>query len=516
MGKNKKKKQATLQPDCYGQKNFDALSFSKSLEENKQVVYGIFANDQTLVSRDLTNPVSGVTCCLFFLDGMVNNEIINDNVVRSFLSTQQLTQGKDLLDHIRTQILSSNDVKQVDCFPQLVDGILHGDTVLIVDGVEGSLVINTKGYPIRAITEPDTEKSLRGPREGFTESIMVNLSMMRRKLRTSDLKIEFQTFGTRSNTNVCICYLESLIDKRILRELKRRLPKINMDGVLDANYIAEQIKDHPYSPYKTIGVSEKPDITAAKLLEGRIALFVDGSPVALTLPFLLIENFQSGDDYYLNYYFASFDRLLKILSFFISVSVPGIYVALTTYHREMIPTALALNIAKARQDVPLPTVVECLIMLLVFEFIRETGIRMPGNIGQALSVVGALVIGQAAVDASFISAPMVIVVALTAITGLTNPSIKGAVIGMRYFLLVCSSVLGLYGYFFGSIAILIQMLSLKSFGVVFSSQFLSGFEHKPQDSVARMPWWFMNLRPNFNRRDQIRNPGKEGKHENAV
>lgn len=511
MGKNKKKKQVVLQPDSLGKKDFSALSFSKSLDENKQMIFNIFLNDQTLVSRDLLNQSNGLKCCIFFIDGMVKNDIINDYVIRSYLTAQQLPQGKDLLETIRTQVLTSNAVEQTVSIQHIVDGILYGDTVLLVEGEEGALIINTKGFQIRAVAEPDTEKALRGPREGFTECLLVNLSLIRRKLRTSDLKVEFMSFGTRSNTQTCLCYLESLTDKKILRELKRRLRKINMDGVLDSNYITEQIKDHPFSAFKTIGVTEKPDVVAAKLLEGRIAVFVDGSPVVLTVPFLLIENFQSGDDYYLNFFFASFDRMIKILSFFISVSVPAIYIALTTYHREMIPTALALNIAKARHDVPLPTVVECLLMLLLFEFIRETGIRMPANVGQALSVVGALVIGQAAVEASFISAPMVIVVAVTAITGLTNPSIKGAVIGMRYFLIIASSILGLYGYFFGSIAILIQMLSIKSFGVVYASQFLTAYQHKAQDSIIRMPWWFMKLRPNYVIKDQVRNPGNGGK-----
>ncbi len=511
MGKNKKKKQVVLQPDSLGKKDFSALSFSKSLDENKQMIFNIFLNDQTLVSRDLLNQSNGLKCCIFFIDGMVKNDIINDYVIRSYLTAQQLPQGKDLLETIRTQVLTSNAVEQTVSIQHIVDGILYGDTVLLVEGAEGALIINTKGFQIRAVAEPDTEKSLRGPREGFTECLLVNLSLIRRKLRTSDLKVEFMSFGTRSNTQTCLCYLESLTDKKILRELKRRLKRIDMDGVLDSNYITEQIKDHPLSPFKTVGITEKPDVLAAKLLEGRIALFVDGSPVVLTVPFLLIENFQSGDDYYLNYYFASFDRMLKILSFFISVSVPAIYIALTTYHREMIPTALALNIAKSRHDVPLPTVVECLLMLLLFEFIRETGIRMPANVGQALSVVGALVIGQAAVEANFISAPMVIVVAVTAITGLTNPSIKGAMIGMRYFLLILSSILGLYGYFFGSIAILIQMLSIKSFGVVYASQFLTAYEHKAQDSIIRMPWWFMKYRPNYVINDRVRSPGKGGK-----
>ncbi|WP_312643646.1 spore germination protein [Hydrogenoanaerobacterium sp.] len=506
MPKEQNSKPICPQPD--GTIDYSEFTLEKSLDLNMKTVAQIFQDDDTLITRQFANQnQSSIKCCIFFIDGMVNNEIINENIIRPILINPILCSTNKLLEMIETQVIVTNDVKKAQSFADIVEAILYGDTVLFVDGVSGALIINTKGWQLRAIQEPDTEKALRGPREGFTESLLINISLIRRKLRTSDLKFKFRTFGTRTNTQACICYLESLTDKKILKQLDRRLKKINIDGVLDTNYISEQIKDSPLCPYKTIGITEKPDIAAAKLLEGRVALLVDGSPVLLTMPYLFIENFQSGDDYYLNFYFASFGRLLKILAFFISISVPAIYVALTTFHREMIPTPLALNIARARQSVPLPTFIECLVMLLVFEFIRETGIRMPSNIGQALSVVGALVIGQAAVEAQFVSAPMVIIVAITAITGLTNPGIKGATILLRYLLLTVSAVLGFYGYFFGLIGILIHLLSIRSFSVEYTSQIATYRFQEMQDSLVRTPWWFMKIRPKFSQRNNVRNSG---------
>ena len=499
------KNNESILPQKDGTIDLNQLSFEKNLDSNIKTMENVFKDDDTLVIRQFANQNQiGVKCCIFFIDGMVNNEIVNENIILPIIVNNILCPSNKLLEQIQTQVIVSNDVKNTDSFNDIVEAILYGDTVLFADGVCGALIISTKGWLIRAVSEPDTEKALRGPREGFTESIMINLSLIRRKLRTSDLKFKFKTFGTRSNTQACICYLDSLVDKKILKELDQRLSKIKIDGVIDTNYISEYIKDSPTCPYKTIGVTEKPDVVAAKLLEGRIALILDGTPMVLTLPFLFIENFQSADDYYLNFFFASFGRMLRILGFFISISVPAIYVALTTYHREMIPTSLALSVAESHQGVPLPTFVECVVMLFVFELIRETGIRMPSNIGQALSVVGALVIGQAAVEAKFVSAPMVIIVAITAITGLINPVIKGASILLRYTLLILTGILGFYGYFFGLIGVLIHLMNVRSFGVEYTSQITSYNSQAMKDNFIRAPWWLMKTRPLFEQKNNIR------------
>jgi len=413
-------------------------------------------------------------------------------------------ENEALADDIVSRAIVSNAVKISENLNEIAQELLRGDTVLFADGCALGIIISTKGWKARSIAEPDSEKALRGPREGFNEAILTNLSMIRRKIITPDLKFKFRSFGTRSNTKACICYLDSLVDKKILEELERRLDKIEIDGVLDVNYIVELIKDNPGSPFKTIGISERPDVTAAKLLEGRVALILDGTPVGLTLPHLVIENFQANDDYYLNYYFASIGRFLRILGFLLSISVPAIYVAFICFHREMIPTSLAMSIMQAHQGIPFPTILECIIMLIIFEIIRETGIRMPSNIGQALSIVGALVIGQAAVTAKLISAPMVIVVAITAITGLINPKIKGATIILRFSFLLAASILGLYGYMFLIIALLVHVLSLRSFGVIYSSQLSSYKFGEIKDNIFRAPWKYMVTRPIFEQRDTVR------------
>ena len=487
------------------EEKLDEYEIKPHLLENIKMVKNLFSNDDTLITREFINQNNNnIKCCAFFIDGMVNNEIINENIIGPIIENIFLSPNADIIEVIKSQVIISNDVKKVDKTSDIVKAVVAGDTAVFVNGCKSALVISSKGWASRSIIEPDTERALRGPREGFTEGILTNLSLIRRKIQTNELKFVFKTFGTKSNTKACICYIDNLIDKEILNELNRRLDKIDIDGILDSNYIVEMIRDAPMSPFKTIGITERPDTVASKLLEGRIALVVDGSPIVLTLPYLFIENFQANDDYYLNFYFASIGRMLRLVGFLISISIPAIYVALTTYHREMIPTYLSLSIIEAHKNVPFPTIVECILMLLVFEIIRETGIRMPSNIGQALSVVGALVIGQAAVEAKFISAPMVIIVAITAITGLINPKIKGVTILTRLVFLIASSILGFYGYFYCIITLLTHLFSLHSFGVLYTSQISAWNFQGFKDNFFRAPWKFMITRPDFVKKNKVR------------
>lgn len=306
---------------------------------------------------------------------------------------------------------------------------------------------------------------MRGPREGFTESLLVNLTLIRRRVRDPDLKIEFMEIGTRSKTQTCICYMGSLASPDIIKELYDRLEKVEIDLILDTGYLSELIRDEPYSPFETVGSTERPDTLVSKIMEGRVAVLVEGTPFALTVPYVFVENFQASEDYYINYYFASFNRVLRVLGAFMSISIPAGYIALVTYAQEMVPTLLLLSIATARQSVPFPTIVEALLMLTIFEVLREAGARIPTSIGQAVSIVGALVLGQAAVDARIVSAPMVIVVGLTGITTLLNPRLTGPLIIARLALLGSTFFLGLYGYFFGLLGLVIHLMSLRSFGV---------------------------------------------------
>jgi spore germination protein KA len=316
--------------------------------------------------------------------------------------------------------------------------------------------------------------------------------------------MKIMIIGVQTHTKVCVCYLEGIVNHKILDEVYKRLKGINIDGILDAGYIKEFIKDSPFSLVKTVGNTERPDIVAAKLLEGRIAIAVDGTPVVLTVPFLFIENFQSNEDYYINFYFSSLNRLLRISAFIIAISVPAVYTALVTFHQEAIPTPLLLSISAARQGVPFPTIVEVFVFLFTFEIMREAGLRMPFYVGQSLNIVGALVLGTASVEARLVSAPIVIVVSVTAIAGLMLTETKITAIILRLVLLLLSAFIGLYGYIFGLMGFLIYLCELRSFGVPYMLPLTTLDPSELKDTAIRAPWWYMKRRPKLITANRVR------------
>lgn len=360
-------------------------SLENSLKENIDLFKHIFNGDETIKYREFENQNNPlIKCCVIYVDGMVKNEIISENIIEPIIYNTMLSVDRDILMAMKNHVIHSNDVEEIYDIKILSSRVIGGDTVLLVEGADKGLVISSKGWKARGIFESLSEKSISGPREAFTEDIMDNLAMIRRKIKTEDLKFEFKTIGERSNTRLCICYLNGVVNENALEELRRRLDYIKIDAVLDTGYIEELINEEHISPFRTVGSTERPDVVAAKILEGRIAVILDGTPVALTVPLLFIEYFQSSDDYYTGFYFASISRIVRFISFILTTSVPAIYISMVTFHQEMIPTPLLLSISSARQTVPFPTMVEALGLLFVFEILRETGIRIPSYIGRHL------------------------------------------------------------------------------------------------------------------------------------
>lgn len=471
---------------------------AKELIQNINMLKNIFNNDDTLIIRQFRNQTQKhIKCCILFIDGMVNSKIINENIIDPIIKNTLLgMESKDtVFEELEQEVIVANRITKVSDIFKLGQAIVNGNTVLLLDGHNEGLIISTEGWQHRALSEPTSEKVVRGPREGFTESLMINLTLIRRKIKTSDLKFQFKEIGERSKTKISVIYLENLVNDKILEEVIRRLDDIKIDGILDSGYIEELIKDSPTSPFLTVGNTERPDVVAGKLLEGRIAIVVDGSPFVLTVPFVFLEYFQANEDYYNNYIWGSINRLLRIVGGFITVSVPAMYIALVTFHQEMIPTQLLLSITSARKDVPFPTIIESIGLLFVFELLRETGVRMPTAIGQTVSIVGALVLGQAAVEAKFVSAPMVIIVAVTGITGLVNPKLSGAFIVVRLIFMFLASVVGMYGYIFGFMGLLILLMGMRSFGIPYMLDIGMLSPQDLKDTAIRAPWWYMEYRP---------------------
>ncbi len=482
---------------------------SPSLEENVAGLRALFIDMDILRVKYVDNAHDkGLRYCVLYCDAMVDLALMTEGIIRPLMLVHIAREG-DLLDMLMNQVVQLGAGNKAKTLLEAAEGIAGGDTILLVEGETQALMFNTRGYKTRSITEPDNEKDLYGPREGFTESLMENLSMVRRKVLTPDLKIKFFTVGRRTKTKGCLCYMEGLVNRAVLEELIRRLDRIDMDAVLDSNYLTEQIRDCPRSPFRTVGSTERPDTVVARIMEGRVALLLNGTPMALTAPYLFIENFQSAEDYYLNYYFGTFSRWLRMFGFFLTITIPGLYIAVVAFHHEMLPFQLFVNIAAERVGVPLPAAVEAFLMVIMFDILKEAGARMPSNVGQALSIVGALVIGQAAVEAKLVAAPMIIVVGLTGITSMLTPRLNGTAVYIRLGFLALASVFGFFGLLMGLSCLLIHIINLRSFGT--AAVMLTGeLRHQDlKDTIIRAPWWQMIRRPRF-ADDKIRmNRGEE-------
>ena len=470
----------------------------KSLNNNITMIKYFFKNDETLIIRELQNKrLKEAQCCIVYIDGMVNTEIVNENIIQPVLRndlSEDIDTG-NLLEELQKKVIISNNVVLETEIDNMVSSVICGNTLFLLEGYDKALVIGSKGWQTRSISEPESARVVRGPREGFTESLFINLSLVRRKIKNPDLKFTFREIGERTHTKICICYIEDLVMEGILDELEQRLDKIRIDGVIDSGYIQELIKDAPYSPFETVGSSERPDVIAAKLLEGRIALFVDGSPFVLTVPYLVVENFQANEDYYNNYILSTMNRLIRGFTAVTSVVIPAIFLALVTYHQEMLPTPLLLSISASRQGVPFPTSVSLFMMLFIFDILREAGARMPTPIGQAVNIVGTLVLGQAAVEAKLVSSPVIIITALTGITTLINMPFLSASIIWRNLLLLGASLLGIYGFFMVLIILYMYLISIRSFGVPYMMNVTRAKNNDGQDAWIRAPWWSMTSRP---------------------
>lgn len=465
------------------------LSFTTDLDENIARMKQLFVHDNTFICREVQGRGQpALRMALFFFDGMVNSQAINDSLVKPV----SLWTGAPLpMPDVIREVLHIDDCPFDPEPDKLLTAFLYGDTIVLVDGDRRPAVVNTKGFAKRGPDEPDNEKVLRGPREGFTEAFMGNLALIRRRLRTPNLCFEFSDIGSVTHTTVSVCYIDGIADQTVLAEVKKRLQNIPLDSVLDANYLSEIIRDDRFSPFPTTGFTERPDIVAAKLLEGRIAIVVDGTPVVLTVPHILQETFQANDDYYISFLYTNLTRWLRVLGFVLTLTLPAVYVALLTWQQEMLPTRLLFSISAARQGVPFTTFTEAVGTLAVFEILKEAGTRTPDTIGQALSIVGGLVLGQAAVDARFVSAPMVIIIAFSGVTALIVPKLRTATLLLRFFLLVCAAILGLYGVLFGTCLIVAHVCRLTSFGVPYLTNVLAAEKHSQRDVLLRFPWFAM-------------------------
>lgn len=478
-------------------------AFEPGISDNVATIDSILGASVDVQKREFMlcgNPDrSGV---LYFLDGMADSQAI-DGILRALVVLgNELNLDPASLssaDAIRTRLMYNASAKPCDKVADGVIGVASGDTLVLVDGIPEGILVSTRGWKDRGIEEPSTENNVRGPRDGFTESIRSNTAHIRRRIKDPLLRFDAMIVGTRTKTDINIAYIEDIVKEGLVDEVKRRLAKIKIDAILESGYVEELIEDAPLSPFNTVQSTERPDKVAAALLEGRVAIFVDNTPVVLIVPTYFWQFMQAPDDYYDRYWVGSFFRFVRYVAFFISLLLPSLYVMLVSFHSEMIPTKLALTIASGREVVPFPVFLEALMMELAFELMREAGLRMPKPIGQAVSIVGSLIIGQAAVQAGLVSPFMVIVVAITGISSFAIPSYSSslAIRLCRFPILVASGLFGLLGFATMFFALLLHALSIRSFGESYLAP-ASPYHHSDQrDMLLRLPIWMLDKRPQF-------------------
>lgn len=444
------------------------------------------------------------------VDGLDDPKMINENLLEVLMGNPEIDGylgSENILDSIMKHVIKIGGVKKVMNWNDLFSELLSGQSILLIDGVYGGLSISTRGGQQRAIEEPATEVTVRGPRDSFTESLRVNTSLIRKRIKDPNLWIENFKIGEVTRTDVALMYIKGIANDKVLEEARKRLNTIKIDAILGSGYIEQLIEDKTYTIFPTMHHSERPDVVAANLLEGRFAIVVEGSPFVLLAPAVFIQFFQSADDYYTRFDIATAIRLLRVLSYLISLVGPAVYVAETTFHQELIPTQLVFVLAAQRETIPFPAVVEAIGMEIVFEILREAGLRLPRPIGQTVSIVGALVIGQAAVQAGIVSPAMVIVVSITAIASFATPSFFIAISARlyRFVFMFLAATFGFYGIIIGMIALAVHLTSLRSFGVPYTAPIAPFIRSNSGDTVIRVPIWSMSARPRlFSQKNIIR------------
>jgi len=412
----------------------------KSLQQNIQYITQKLGNTEELINREID--MNGTKCAVLYLLGLSDQTAISKFVVTPLTKT---TQKAKKIDDLISNIIELSEIKKESKDDKIILEILKGKAVLIVDGFSEALILGADKFKERAITEPPTSSVLKGPREGFVESIKTNLSVLRRIIASPKLRTKNLIVGKHTATSITIMYIDGIADMEVVDLVHKRINEIEIDGILDSFYVAGHLEEHKNSMFRQIGNSEKPDVIASKLLEGKVAILVDGSPMVLTVPFIFMEDLQSGDDYYNSHARATFVRWIRILSVFITILTPALYIAVVLHHYKAIPLKFLITIVNSTKGLPLTPFAEILFVLLLFEILYEASLRMPKYLGLALSIVGALILGDTAVKAGLISPPAVMIVAISGLTIYCIPEQAPQLYVLRMLFTLAGGFMGFFG-----------------------------------------------------------------------
>lgn len=500
-----------------GHRGNTAPVLTGDLEQNLNNILSELGNSPDLkIRRVKLGGAEHIRAAAVHLSGLADSVAVNEFVIGSLLDNTaewEMSGGEyktQLPEYIMSRALEIGEADVKEEWNDVLLAILSGDTAILLEGCELSIVCETRGGDWRQISEPSSQLVVRSPKDSFVESIATNISLIRRRIRSPRLHLEYMKIGSVTQTNVALMFIQDIADEDLVLEVRKRLERIAIDAILESGFIEELIQDKTFTPFPTIYNTERPDVAAGNLLEGRVVVIVDGTPFVLILPAVFTQFFQSAEDYSQRFDIAILMRIVRYLSFIVLILGPSVYVALTTYHYEMIPTTLLISLLAQRENVPFPAFVEALLMESAFEILREAGVRMPRAIGQTVSVVGALILGQAVVEAGIITPVMVIVVALTGIASFAVPAYNMAIAGriIRFAFLVLGGMFGFYGVTLGLIVLVAHMNSLRTFGTPYLSPFVPLSVKGQKDTFIRFPLWAMRSEKSP---EQLRNETPAGK-----
>lgn len=438
--------------------------------------------------------------CVVYIDGMADKDIINNFILRQLMLRPLPDKNKEIcdLDYISKNLLAANEIQKVKDIDAAIREILNGLTVLFVDGASECIIVETRGYESRSITEPLNEQVVYGPQEAFVEQLRTNITLIRKIIRSKDLITEIRPIGKGGQISCAMLYVEGVVDPKIVKEMKRRLDNINVNITIGTGIVNQLIEERPLSLFPQSLSTERPDRTASFLMDGQIALIFEGSPLATIVPITFFHLFHTSDDSTLRWQYSNFQRYVRLIACCFAIFLPGLYLALTLYHSEMIPAELMSSLHQAREDVPFPALIEVLLMELSFEIIREAGVRVPGLVGQTLGIIGAIVLGQAAVEAGLVSPVLIIIVAITGLGNFAIPDFRlsYSIRIARFIFIMLGTMAGFYGISAGMFVMFGLACSLKSFGVPYFSPVAPKTE-KNADVITRGPVWTQTQRPDF-------------------
>ena len=485
-----KKVQEITMPDTNNEQKTDV---SADLQFNVRYFKAQLGNSFDVKYRNCT--VEDKKFVFIMLDGMCDSLLITEQIMNPIINADFSGVKNDkVIYDAADRVSASIDKSITNDLDKAIAELISGNLVMFCEGSQFTVLFGVQKFPKRTPLEPNTEMQERGSREGFVESFKDNITMLRRRVRSPVLKIETVEVGTITKTRACVCYMSDRVNTKTLEKVLKNLKDAKLDTVLGSGYLQSFLDTRHPSIFSGVGFTERPDVVTAKMAEGKICIIVDGTPNAIIVPYLFIEHFHSLDDYLKRPYYATFIRLLKMVSFLFSVFLPGLYVAVCTFHQEIIPETMIFGITGQESRTPLPVMFEAIFIHLVYEIVREAGLRMPKTVGHAISIVGALVIGESAVTAGIVSAPMIIVVGLTAVSSFVVSTLYEPVAVLRFAFIIIGGLAGLYGIMLSFAVVLVNASAISPYGVPFTSPISPTKIGAWRDFILRADWRKMGKR----------------------